>query len=71
MKITNKREDAVAFHTLKVLDVFIYEGDVYMKTNTNGSYGKDSNAICLSTGDHAWFFIENKVQPVDAELIIK
>lgn len=71
MKIKDTRVTFVNFKELHVCDVFIYEGEVHMKVATDGSCGKDSNAICISTGEHEWFCDDHQVQPVEAELIIK
>ncbi len=69
MKIENKAYDAhKTFEDLKVGDVFIWEGDVFMKTN--GETG-DTNAIDLASGELNGMFNDDEVLVVNATLTVE
>lgn len=68
----DKAENVSSFKYLKLLTVFDYEGDYYLKTRN--CYGEDyvviSNAIDLDTGAPALFLADDVVNIHQATLTI-
>lgn len=69
MKITNKINDI--FISLDYGTVFIYNDNVYMRTQTIGKDSDAKNAINLKTGAWSCFPLDTEVKKVDAELVIR
>ena len=69
LKIENKAYDAhKTFEELSVGDVFIYDGEVFMKTD--GETG-DTNALHLVSGELNGFFLDDEVRVVNATLTVE
>lgn len=73
MKINDKRSvSQVTFGSLEVGDVFVDEGEFYIKINQldGGTRNIAINSICLETGLEAGFVDFRMVEKVNAELVI-
>ena len=70
MKITRKYENRMCFSDLKMGDVFAYENIIYIKTEIL-SPSTCANAVNLGNGLWSVFNLDDLVEKVDAELIIK
>lgn len=69
LKIENKMvEKYMEFDDLSVGDVFVYEGEVYMRTNNNEG---DINALHLASGELTGMFGGDEVRLVNATLTIE
>ena len=73
MRIIDKREcKTKQFGTLYIGDTFIAEGDVYIKVDeiSDADYGIKTNAVCLEDGTYAFFYENNEVETIRAEIVI-
>lgn len=69
LRIENKMaEKYMEFDDLSVGDVFVYEGEVYMKTNSGEG---DTNALHLASGELNGMFGGDEVWLVNATLTIE
>ena len=69
LRIENKMADKyLEFDELSIGDVFVYEGEVYMKTN--GGAG-DDNALHLVSGELNGMFGNDEVRLVNATMTIE
>lgn len=70
MKIANHKNEKL-FKELKTGDVFMENGECYMKTCETRDNDEYYNAVYLKDGSHEFFMESMKVLEVDCELVIK
>lgn len=68
MKVTKKTEknNTVPFTLIEQGDLFLFNDSVFIKTS---ELTVERNAVELETGDGNWFFYNEKVTPLDGELV--
>ena len=60
MKIEHKKPNFVAFGSLRAMEYFIHEGDLFMKINNGSSHDDDDdNTICVTDENHHTSKFEN------------
>ena len=69
MKIVNKNPSPVkvGFNKIKVGEVFLYGGALYLKAIRNNSF----NAITLGTANPAYICYDTVVTPVKAHVVVE
>jgi hypothetical protein len=71
MKITRKDNNEVDFCTLTLGDVFKNDDDIFMAIReVENKKGGFYNAVNMETGELTIFYADEKVFPLQAELIV-
>lgn len=68
----NFKNDKKKFIILNKCDTFIYNENVYMKTQIiTNKLGDEGNAIRLDTGCLEWFSDDDLIKPIDLDATVK